>query len=222
MQLITSANIACGAHAGDEATMQRTVRLALQYGVAVGAHPGYPDRANFGRVEMPLSPDEIERTVYEQIAALGALAAIAHVKPHGALYNLAARDAGVARAIAPRRRSLEQGTRTRGSGRVRDARRLARDGLPRGRRSLRRPPLRARRIATPAQVRRRPHHRSRCRRRAGRAPGRLRPDAMRSRRYTRRPGDPAFCAGGPAKRPGSHSGRSPPCSLPAARSVTIT
>ena len=99
MQLITSANIACGAHAGDEATMQRTVRLALQYGVAVGAHPGYPDRASFGRVEMPLSPDEIERTIYEQIAALGALAAIVHMKPHGALYNLAARDAGVARAI---------------------------------------------------------------------------------------------------------------------------
>ena len=72
MPLITSANIACGGHAGDEATMRRTVRLALQYGVAVGAHPGYPDRANFGRLEMPLSPDEIERTVYEQIGALGA------------------------------------------------------------------------------------------------------------------------------------------------------
>lgn len=100
MQLITSANIACGGHAGDEATMRRTVRLAHQYGVAVGAHPGYPDRANFGRVPMPLSPDEIERTVYEQIAALGAMAAIAHVKPHGALYNLAARDATVADAIA--------------------------------------------------------------------------------------------------------------------------
>ncbi len=100
MPLITSANIACGGHAGDEATMRRTVRLARQHGVAVGAHPGYPDRANFGRVAMPLPQGDIERIVYEQVAALGALAAIRHVKPHGALYNLAARDADVARAIA--------------------------------------------------------------------------------------------------------------------------
>ena len=105
MRLITSANIACGGHAGDEAAMRNTLRLALQCGVAAGAHPGYPDRAHFGRVAMPLSPDEIERTVYGQIAALGAVAAgegaaIFHVKPHGALYNLAARDADVARAIA--------------------------------------------------------------------------------------------------------------------------
>src|SRR4051812_50208295 len=67
MEHITSANIACGGHAGDEATMERTVRLALERGVRIGAHPGYPHRANFGRVEMPLSAAGIERTVRGQI-----------------------------------------------------------------------------------------------------------------------------------------------------------
>src|SRR4051812_8968010 len=70
MAHITSANIACGGHAGDEATMERTARLALARRVRIGAHPGYPDRANFGRIEMPLSPAEIEETVLEQIARL--------------------------------------------------------------------------------------------------------------------------------------------------------
>jgi len=100
MQYITSANIACGGHAGGADTMRRTVDAAHRHGVAVGAHPSYPDRANFGRVEMDLSAAEIARTVYEQIAALAAIAGdLAHVKPHGALYNVAAKNPEVARAI---------------------------------------------------------------------------------------------------------------------------
>ena len=104
MKYITSANIACGGHAGDEATMERTARLALARGVRIGAHPSYPDRANFGRVEMDLAEGEIERAVREQIERLEAVvrklgAHITHVKPHGALYNVAARDERVARAI---------------------------------------------------------------------------------------------------------------------------
>ena len=104
MQYITSANIACGGHAGDEAIMERTARLALERGVRIGAHPGYPDRANFGRFEMPLSSSEIAETVSQQIARLEAVVSrlggrIVHVKPHGALYNVAVRNAEVARAI---------------------------------------------------------------------------------------------------------------------------
>jgi UPF0271 protein len=104
MRYITSANVACGAHAGDEATMERTVRLALARGVRIGAHPSYPDRANFGRTEMALTGAELERTVREQIDRLEAVVRklggrLAHVKPHGALYNVAARDEAVARAI---------------------------------------------------------------------------------------------------------------------------
>jgi len=104
MEHITSANIACGGHAGDEATMERTVRLALARGVHIGAHPGYPDRANFGRLEIPLAPADIAHTVREQIERLDAVVrrlggAIVHVKPHGALYNVAVRNAEVARAI---------------------------------------------------------------------------------------------------------------------------
>ncbi len=101
MEYITSANVACGGHAGDEETMRRTVNLARRFGVAVGAHPGYPDRANFGRIEMTLPAEEIAATVYRQIAALAAIAgSLAHVKPHGALYNVAAKNREVARAIA--------------------------------------------------------------------------------------------------------------------------
>jgi 5-oxoprolinase (ATP-hydrolysing) subunit A len=105
MQYITSANIACGGHAGDEHTMERTARLALDRAVRIGAHPGYPDRANFGRLEIPMTGEEIELTVYQQIVRLDAVVQrvggrIVHVKPHGALYNVAVRDADVARAIA--------------------------------------------------------------------------------------------------------------------------
>jgi UPF0271 protein len=85
--------------------MERTARLALDGGVRIGAHPGYPDRANFGRVEIPMTGEEIELTVYRQIVRLDAVVRrvggrIIHVKPHGALYNVAVRDADVARAIA--------------------------------------------------------------------------------------------------------------------------
>jgi 5-oxoprolinase (ATP-hydrolysing) subunit A len=104
MEHITSANIACGAHAGDDAIMERTARMALDRGVRIGAHPGYPDRANFGRLEIPMAPAEIEQTVFEQIERLDAIVQrlggkILHVKPHGAMYNVAVRNADVARAI---------------------------------------------------------------------------------------------------------------------------
>jgi 5-oxoprolinase (ATP-hydrolysing) subunit A len=104
MEHITSANIACGAHAGDDAIMERTARMALDRGVRIGAHPGYPDRANFGRVEIPMTTAEIEQTVFEQIQRLDAIVQrlggrIVHVKPHGALYNVAVRNTDVARAI---------------------------------------------------------------------------------------------------------------------------
>jgi UPF0271 protein len=104
MEHVTSANIACGGHAGDDATMERTARLALERGVRIGAHPGYPDRANFGRLEMAMSPAEIADTVYEQIRRLEAIVErlggrIEYVKPHGALYNVAVKNAEVARAI---------------------------------------------------------------------------------------------------------------------------
>ena len=100
MPLVTSASIACGAHAGDEATMRATVALAQRHGVAIGAHPGFADRANFGRKEMLLSADALRHLVAEQVAALARLAPLRHVKPHGALYTLAARDRGVADAVA--------------------------------------------------------------------------------------------------------------------------
>ena len=104
MEFVTSANIACGGHAGDRNSMARTIRLALARGVRIGAHPGYPDRENFGRIRMPMSLSEIERSLRQQIDRLAAVAEflgarIVHVKPHGALYNLAARDRQTAGAI---------------------------------------------------------------------------------------------------------------------------
>ncbi len=105
LDVVTSANVACGLHAGDPTVMQATVALAARKGVAVGAHPGYPDLQGFGRRAMALTPAEIEATVLYQIGALAGFARAAgvplvHVKPHGALYNVAARDAAVAEAIA--------------------------------------------------------------------------------------------------------------------------
>jgi len=105
LPLITSANIACGFHAGDPQVMARTVRLAARHGVAVGAHPGFPDLMGFGRRVMQLSPEEIETCVLYQVGALAAFARAAgvplvHVKPHGALYNLAAGEPAIAAAIA--------------------------------------------------------------------------------------------------------------------------
>jgi UPF0271 protein len=104
MEHVTSANIACGGHAGDDATMERTARLAIARHVRIGAHPGYPDRANFGRIEIPMTPSAIAQTVFDQIQRLDAIVRrlggeIVHVKPHGALYTVAVRNAEVARAI---------------------------------------------------------------------------------------------------------------------------
>jgi UPF0271 protein len=103
--LISSANIACGFHGGDPLIMQKTVALAKQYGVAVGAHPGFPDLSGFGRRNLAMSPAEAKACVQYQIGALWAFCQAAdvpliHVKPHGALYNMAAKDISLARAIA--------------------------------------------------------------------------------------------------------------------------
>lgn len=105
MPYITSANIACGFHAGDERTMRETLRLAKRFGVNAGAHPSWNDRENFGRVEMDLSPEEVEKLVFQQIQILMTIAKeegvmLTHVKPHGALYNQAAKDIELAIAIA--------------------------------------------------------------------------------------------------------------------------
>jgi 5-oxoprolinase (ATP-hydrolysing) subunit A len=105
MDCITSANIACGAHAGDAATMRETAALAHKKDVAIGAHPGFGDKENFGRTEINLPPAEVYRLVYGQIATLAIIAKdigakLNHVKPHGALYNMAAKQLGMAEAIA--------------------------------------------------------------------------------------------------------------------------
>ena len=105
MRSITSASVAAGFHAGDPSVLRQTIRLAKAHGVAVGAHPGFPDLAGFGRREMRVTPADAEDVVLYQIAAVAGVAAaeglkIQHVKPHGALYNMAARDAALAVAIA--------------------------------------------------------------------------------------------------------------------------
>lgn len=102
---LTSVNVACGAHAGDEQMMRATIQQALRFGLAIGAHPGYADRVHFGRIELHITQKEIADSVFEQIHKLAEIAAacgaaITHVKPHGALYNQAARDPAIARAIA--------------------------------------------------------------------------------------------------------------------------
>lgn len=104
MESITSANVACGAHAGDEALMRLTLRQAIAHGVAIGAHPGYPDRGNFGRFPLNMPLAELEASIEDQIRTLVRLAgeegvAVHYVKPHGALYNQAAIDMELARAI---------------------------------------------------------------------------------------------------------------------------
>ena len=105
MRCITSASVACGAHAGNRSVMRETIRLARECGVAVGAHPGFNDRENFGRREIRLLPEEITDLVMRQIEALADVGSAAgirlrYVKPHGALYNMAVRDRQVADAIA--------------------------------------------------------------------------------------------------------------------------
>lgn len=105
MTSITSANVACGFHAGDPSVMRRTIELAKQHGVGVGAHPGFPDLVGFGRREMQATPKEVEDLVLYQVAALSGMAAahgvrLQHVKAHGALYIQACRDRSLADAIA--------------------------------------------------------------------------------------------------------------------------
>jgi len=105
MLYITSVNIACGGHAGDDRMMRTTIQQALRHNVAIGAHPGYEDRGNFGRIELQIAPEQISASVEKQIRALDAIAQkcgarIVHVKPHGALYNQAARHRSIARSIA--------------------------------------------------------------------------------------------------------------------------
>lgn len=101
MPLITSANIACGAHAGDEATILETCRLADAHGVCVGAHPGFADRANFGRIEQAISPADAAELVMSQVAGFSKIAGdrLRHVKLHGALYNQVSRDLRHAAAV---------------------------------------------------------------------------------------------------------------------------
>ena len=105
MRSITSANVACGGHAGDSETMRATIEQALRSGVAIGAHPGYADRDNFGRLELKMSSAEVANSMYEQVRALAQVAEscgarVIHVKPHGALYNQAVKDRKLAGAIA--------------------------------------------------------------------------------------------------------------------------
>ena len=105
MKSISSANVACGYHAGDPSVMRHTLRMARDAGVAVGAHPGLPDLAGFGRRNMAVTAEETENLVLYQLGALSAFAAtegvrLQHVKPHGALYNMAIRDRALADAIA--------------------------------------------------------------------------------------------------------------------------
>ena len=105
MPFISSANIACGFHAGNAITMDQTISLAKRHGVAIGAHPSFYDRENFGRTEMQLPITEIYNLVQKQIQLLRTVAAkhemlLKHVKPHGALYNMSAKNATIAQAIA--------------------------------------------------------------------------------------------------------------------------
>jgi UPF0271 protein len=105
LRSITSANVACGGHAGDQRTMKTTIEQALRAGVAVGAHPGYPDRENFGRLELKMPAEAVANAVYEQVRALAEIAVacgakLVHVKPHGALYNQTVKNRELAEAIA--------------------------------------------------------------------------------------------------------------------------
>ena len=105
MPSLTSVNIACGGHAGDPHSMKTTIQQTLRWNLAVGAHPGYPDRANFGRLELALPPDAIADQVYKQVCSFAEIAAnsgarVTQVKPHGALYNQAATNRDIAQAIA--------------------------------------------------------------------------------------------------------------------------
>jgi UPF0271 protein len=112
MPLISSANIACGLHAGDDDSMREAVALALEHGVAIGAHPSFPDREHFGRREMQLGARELHECIVAQIESLASVAQaqgarLRHVKPHGALYNMAARDQGLGETVVTAIRSVD-------------------------------------------------------------------------------------------------------------------
>lgn len=116
---ISSASIACGWHAGDAVTMQRTVALCVAHGVAIGAHPSLADREHFGRRTLPITPADAHALTIYQVGALAAFARAAgtrlhHVKPHGALYNMAARDADLAQAISQAVRDVDPSLRLYG------------------------------------------------------------------------------------------------------------
>ncbi len=113
LPVLNSANIACGFHAGDPVVMRETVRLALSHGVSLGAHPSFPDLQGFGRRAMQLSPSELEATILYQVGALQAMAAaeggrVTHVKPHGALNNMACADGAMADTVARAVRALDR------------------------------------------------------------------------------------------------------------------
>lgn len=114
MQYISSANIACGFHAGDPLVMEKTVAIAAEKGIAIGAHPGFPDLQGFGRRNMNCSPEEVHAFIQYQLGALMAIAkakgvTVNHVKPHGSLYNMAAKDMSIARAIAKAVAEVDEG-----------------------------------------------------------------------------------------------------------------
>jgi UPF0271 protein len=114
LPFVTSANVACGGHAGDPLVMARTVALARHMGVAVGAHPGYPDRDGFGRRDLPMTAEELRASILAQLGALAAIARasgaeLRHVKPHGALYDRAGRDPETAEIVAWAVRELSPG-----------------------------------------------------------------------------------------------------------------
>lgn len=113
MNYITSANIACGYHAGDEETMNKTIALCLKYNVAIGAHPSFPDREHFGRREMQLTDEALSVIIRDQVVHLQNMAAahnttLRHVKPHGALYNMAAKNKHLAQLIASVIRDVDE------------------------------------------------------------------------------------------------------------------
>jgi UPF0271 protein len=133
--LVTSVSIACGFHAGDPRTMERTVALAVRAGVSIGAHPGYPDLVGFGRRDLAMAPEDLEAAVMYQVGALLAFARAAgaelrHVKPHGALYNRSAVDDGVAGAVARATRRLDEDLRVVGLAGSALLRAASDEGLP--------------------------------------------------------------------------------------------
>src|SRR5688572_27286438 len=131
LSLVSSANIACGWHAGDAKTMQQCVRWAIEHGVAIGAHPSFPDRENFGRSTMHLPPDEIVANVLYQVGALAAIAKaeggkLSHVKAHGQLYNQAVKEPELADALCEAVRGFDPSLRffgLAGRGKIDGARR---------------------------------------------------------------------------------------------------